>query len=192
MANPFSAKKKAKEKKANPFGRKKPVEKTDEITPGPDGMYGIQIPADESSNPWTRKKAKARTRAGVESDKQDYVVDGLRICHVREHDGFWTIEVVNNDETVRFDNKTIHPWGLTLGDRAKEPAPFLVPILQERWYQELHRQGRKTPLELHTASLRAPMGKKKDNGKSKAEKPKKSAGKKGKTNPFGRKKAKAK
>lgn len=187
MANPFSAKKKAKEKKVNPFGRKKPV-KTTGLEPGPDGVIGIQVVDEEPKNPWAKTKFKARIKAGVESDKHDYLIDGLRICHVREHDGFWTIDVVNNDVTVRFDNKRIKPWAITTSQGWREPAAFLVPILQERWYQELHRQGRKTPLELHTASIKAPVNAK-DNGdkpkKEKAAKPKK-----GKAVGFGRKKKK--
>lgn len=138
MANPFTTKKKTRGSK--PFKSKKVVDKTIPTS----GVVGVAIPEPrETTNVWEARAIAKRATRAKESDKEDSTIDGVRICHVREHDGFWTIEVINGELTCRFDNR--HGWLLDLGDHFKEPARWLKPLLIDRWYRELKRQNRSAP-----------------------------------------------
>jgi len=114
---------------------------------------------------------------------------------VREHDGFWTIEVINGDVTYRFDNR--HGWLLDLGDSYTEPKPWLKQLIIERWYSELKRQGRSAPHHgidhFPHADLKKAQQKKKNPKKPEPTDPKTgqrkaTVKKKATVNPFNRKK----
>lgn len=147
--NPFSQKaKKKKKRKPNPFSERakdnKPKVKLQDIKPeSVDGVVGIQIQKPSEDDTWEYRKFKKREREGKESDKHDTTIDGVKICHVREHEGFWTIDAINGDETARFDNH-IGSWVLEIraGRLWREPVLWLRSALHARWHQELERQDR--------------------------------------------------
>lgn len=140
MTNPFT-KKKAKSIRR---GKTKPKKVLTPKQTTVDGIVGIKLPEPEpTTDPWRAKQLKKRVAQHAASDKQDKTIEGVRVCHVREHDGYWTIEVINGDITYRFDNR--HGWLLDLGDSFTEPKPWLKQVIVERWYSELKRQGRSAP-----------------------------------------------
>jgi hypothetical protein len=137
MPNPFTQKAKGRKKTSALAKIKAKKQQADEPT-----FYGIEIPPPDLSNPWAKKKHKAQQKTWAESDKHDFTHEGVRICHVREHDGFWTIDVINNDVTYRFDNRG-GTWKIQeREDRWREPKPWLKQALHTRWLQEIKRQGR--------------------------------------------------
>jgi hypothetical protein len=146
MPNPFTTK--AKVKKKGKLAQLR-VKKKNGSSPEVPKFRGIQIdePNLDELGTWERQRYKKRLRVWAESDKQDYTVEGLRLCHVREHDGYWTIDVVNGDYTVRFDNRygswMIHSNGF--GHGSQEAHPRVVYLVHTRWLTELKRQGREVP-----------------------------------------------
>lgn len=140
MANPFA--KKLKKKKVGGLSglRAKKV-----VNKGPT-FLGIEIdePDPDTLGTLQRVALKRKQKIWAASDKQDESHSGLKVGKVREHDGFWTVDVQNGDHTVRFDNRygswQIHPDGF---DRpGREADSRVVFLVHNRWLREIKRQDR--------------------------------------------------
>lgn len=135
-----------------------------------DKLIGLPLPEPDLSNPWAKKKAKARAAHGAKSDKDDVTLDGLRYCNVREHDGYWTIDVVNGRTTYRFSNR-FGSWMIpTEGthdkpERMTEAKVEVTMRVHARWLKELKRQGRWRGYLLHN-EVESQKPKKKDSQKN--------------------------
>lgn len=162
MANPFVKKATAKKGKLALLREKQKKKVKAPEAPKFLGMEIVEPDLDELST-WERQKFKRLEKVGAASDKEDYTSEGLRFCHVREHDGFWSVDVVNGDVTIRFDNRA-GSWMVHVDDKRIKEFPTLVFGVHNRWLLELKRQGRRTPYLMRDEVEKKPD--KRDKGKT--------------------------
>jgi hypothetical protein len=132
MTNPFTAKAKPK---LRSFG-------------------GLKAKPAKKNNPWVKKIEEDQTHEerGEQhpgSAKADFSRAGLRYCNVRDHDGWWTIDVVNGDQIVTFNNKA-GSWLAPRGAGFVEPLRDVAFALQDRYISELKRIGAELPYYLRS------------------------------------------
>lgn len=207
MANPFSGKAKPKKnplvkkakKSANPWNGKakkssiaKPKkfnsrkrELTIDDYRKADGIIGVEIPEETADGNWADKaKIAKRKKAAAASDKEDFTEGGIKYQHVREHDGFWTVEVSDGNNIYRFDNRKGWMCELIAGEAYNGGGREIYQGVIRRWYQELRRQKRRPPY--HTDAF--PAIKEEPKNKTKNGRKKKNKKDKSKPNPFAKKK----
>jgi hypothetical protein len=87
------------------------------------------------------------------SSKNDFQVGGIRFHNCRQHDGYWTVDVSNGDETITFHNR-FKAWFANVPGRdgyMKEPVRDIVFHIHERWLAELKALKVPTPAQVLAA-----------------------------------------
>lgn len=152
-ANPFAVKAKGKSvsdgDKPNAFTAKARGEAPARKQPKPVRHEAFWPPEaydpPEPRSSWEATQRKKEARENKLSDKEDFVHNGMRYCHVRKCDGgFWRCEVHNGDKVYVFHNR-YGSFMADYGDNGSmvEPARINIDVfaIRDRVVREWERRG---------------------------------------------------